>query len=59
VECCVQLRAPQWKEDMDLLEQVECRATEMGLEHISYEEKLRELGGVLAGRHGCARRGMS
>ena len=38
--------APQHKKDMDLSEQVQRRATEMisGMEHLSYEERLRELG---------------
>ncbi|KAK4816314.1 hypothetical protein QYF61_014998 [Mycteria americana] len=37
--------APQYKRDMDILERVQQRATRMmkGLEHLSYEERLREL----------------
>ena len=37
--------APQYKRDMDILERVQQRAIKVmkGLEHLSYEERLREL----------------
>ncbi|KFQ58897.1 hypothetical protein N334_01055, partial [Pelecanus crispus] len=46
MEHCVQLWGPQHKKGMDLLERAQRRATKMirGLEHLSYKDRLRELG---------------
>jgi len=46
LEYCIQLWSPQHKEDMDVLEWVQRRPKKMirGLEYLSYEDKLRELG---------------
>ncbi|KAK4824977.1 hypothetical protein QYF61_022503 [Mycteria americana] len=46
LEYCVQLWSPQHRKDMELLERIQRRATKMirGMECLSYEQRLRELG---------------
>ncbi|GAB0179433.1 mitochondrial enolase superfamily member 1 [Grus japonensis] len=46
LEYCIQLWGPQYRRDMELLERVQRRATKLigGLERLSYEDRLRELG---------------
>ncbi|GAB0177238.1 mitochondrial enolase superfamily member 1 [Grus japonensis] len=46
LQYCIQLWGPQYKRDMELLERVQRRAMKLigGMEHLSYEDRLRELG---------------
>jgi len=52
---CIQLWSPQHRKAMDLLEWVLRRATRMirGLEHLFYEDRLRELDYSAWRREGC------
>ena len=46
LENCIQVWGPQYRKDVELLEGVQRRAMKMtcGLEHLSYEDRLKELG---------------
>ena len=45
LEYCIQMWSPQYRRDMELLERVQWRATEMmqRMEHLSYADRLREI----------------
>ena len=45
LEHCVQMWSPQFRRDMDLLDCIQRRVTEMlpWMEHLSYKDRLREL----------------
>ena len=46
LEYCIQAWGPQYRKDVELLEQLQRRTTKMirGRENLSYEERLKELG---------------
>ena len=46
LEYCIQMWSPQYRRDIELLEHVWRRATQVihGMEHLSCEDRLRELG---------------
>jgi len=46
LEYCVQAWGPQYRKDVERVERVQRRGTKMirGLEHLSYGDRLRELG---------------
>ena len=46
LEYCIQMWSPQYRRDMDLLERIQGKATKRihGMEHLSYEDKLRQMG---------------
>ena len=46
LEYCIWMWSPQYRRDTDLLEHVQKSVTKMiqGTEHLSYEDRLRELG---------------
>lgn len=46
LDCCVQFRAPQHKRYVHIVEKVQCRVIKIiqRMQHVSYKERLRELG---------------
>lgn len=46
LEYCIQMWSPRYRRDMNLLELIQRRATQMmqGIEYLPYEDRLRDLG---------------
>jgi len=55
LENCIQVWDPQHRKDVELLERIKKRAMKMiqGLEHLSYEDRLKKLGLFSLEREGC------
>ena len=55
LEYSIQVWGPQYRKDVDLLERVQRRATKMtgGLEHLSFQDRLREWACSARRREGC------
>jgi len=59
LENCIRMWSPQYRRDVDLLESVQRRATEViwGIKHLSYEDRLRAAGAVQREERAVRRKG--